>query len=119
MMKKFIIFLFIGSYFFLLPSSFSANMKNPYGNVSDTKLIAQPAYAKWGRMAMEKTKEKYPTAQIVDYEHLGRIQGINTSLERFKLWLKEGEKEFGVLVQIEFDKKTERVIKISFREGDR
>lgn len=80
---------------------------------------AQPPYAKWGKLAMEKTKEKYPNAQIVDYQHVSRVQGINTTMEKFKLWLKENEREFGVLVNIEFDKSTERVISITFREVSR
>ena len=27
---------------------------------------AQPPYAKWGKLAVEKTKEKYPKAEIID-----------------------------------------------------
>lgn len=77
---------------------------------------SQPLYAKWGRLAMEKTKEKYPNASIVDYLHVGRVQGANTTMEKFKLWLKENEKEFGVEVRIEFDKDTEKVIRITFKE---
>lgn len=80
---------------------------------------AQPLYAKWGKLAMQKTKEKYPKADIVDYKHIGRVGGINTTMEKFKLWLREGEREFGVLVNIEFDKKTERVIDISLTEVDK
>lgn len=76
----------------------------------------QPPYAKWGQLAMEKTKEKYPNANIVDYLHIGRVQGTNTTMEKFKLWLKEKEKEFGVEVHIEFDKDTEKVISITFKE---
>lgn len=61
-------------------------------------------------------EEKYPNAVIKDYKHRGRVNGINTTMEKFKLWLQEGEREFGVLVNIEFDKETERVIDITFRE---
>jgi hypothetical protein len=78
-----------------------------------------PPYAKWGQLAMQKTKEKYPNAAITDYLHLGRIPGTTSSTEKFKLWLKDKDKEFGVLVDIEFDKKTERLIEIKFREVDR
>lgn len=77
---------------------------------------AQPAYAKWGRLAMLKTKEKYPNAQIIDYLHIGRVKGENTSIEKFKLWLKEKDKEFGVLVDIEFETKSEKMTKITYKE---
>lgn len=86
-------------------------------NLSQTVSAAE--YEKWGQLAVQKTKEKYPNAQIKDYKHVGRVQGINTTLEKFKLWLKEGEREFGVLVHIEFDKQTERVIDISFKEVEK
>lgn len=26
-----------------------------------------PPYAKWGQIAMKKTKEKYPNADVIDY----------------------------------------------------
>jgi hypothetical protein len=78
-----------------------------------------PPYAKWGQLAMQKTKERYPNAAITDYLHLGRVPGTTSSTEKFKLWLKEKNKEFGVLVDIEFDKKTEKLITIKFREIER
>jgi hypothetical protein len=78
-----------------------------------------PPYAKWGRLAMQKTKEKYPNAAITDYLHLGRVQGTTSDTEKFKLWLKDKNKEFGVLVDIQFDKKTEKIITIKFRETER
>jgi hypothetical protein len=78
-----------------------------------------PPYAKWGQLAMQKTKEKYPNAAITDYLHLGKVPGTTSSTEKFKLWLKEKDKEFGVLVDIEIDKNTERLIGIKFREVTR
>lgn len=82
---------------------------------ANTKLEV-PSYAKWGKMAMQKTKEKYPNADIIDYLHVGRKKGEQTSVETFQLWLKEDQKEFGVKVDIEFANETERVINISFKE---
>jgi hypothetical protein len=67
-------------------------------------------------MAMQKTKAKYPNADIIDYLHVGRKKGEQTSVETFHLWLKEDKKEFGVAVDIEFANETERVINISFKE---
>jgi hypothetical protein len=85
-----------------------------------SSVMAQvPPYAKWGQLAMQKTKEKYPNAAITDYLHLGKVPGTTSSTEKFKLWLKEKDKEFGVLVDIEFDKNTERLIGIKFREVTR
>lgn len=78
-----------------------------------------PPYAKWGTLAMEKTKERYPNANILDYLHMGRVPGIPNTTEKFKLWLKENNKEFGVFVEIQFDTRTEKVIKITFKETAR
>ncbi|WHY78477.1 YqzG/YhdC family protein [Neobacillus sp. WH10] len=75
-----------------------------------------PPYAKWGTLAMEKTHEKYPNAKIIDYLHIGRKSGPNSTTEKFKLWLKDNSREFGVFVNIEFNNKTEKVIKITFKE---
>ncbi|MCA1062654.1 YqzG/YhdC family protein (plasmid) [Cytobacillus spongiae] len=78
-----------------------------------------PSYAKWGSLAVKKTQEKYPDAEIVDYLHIGKENGSKVSTEKFKLWLRRGEKEFGVLVDIEFETDTEKIIDIMFRETDR
>jgi hypothetical protein len=75
-----------------------------------------PPYAKWGKIAVEKTKEKYPDAQVVDYLHVGREDKGSNSVEKFKLWLKGTDKEFGVFVDVEFNEATESVIKISYKE---
>ncbi|WP_163102685.1 YqzG/YhdC family protein [Peribacillus alkalitolerans] len=75
-----------------------------------------PSYAKWGVLAMKKTQERYPKAQIFDYLHIGRTTTGKSSFERFKLLLKQNNKEFGVIITIEFDTKTEKIIKITFIE---
>ena len=46
---------------------------------------------------------------MVDYLHVGREDKGNNSVEKFKLWLKGQNKEFGVLVDVEFNKSTEQV----------
>jgi hypothetical protein len=81
-------------------------------------LLAQeePPYAKWGRLAMQKVKEKYPNAEIVDYLHVGRKRNVETSTETFKLWLKAPEKEFGVFIDITFNNNTEEIVDIKYRE---
>ncbi|MGG1662751.1 YqzG/YhdC family protein [Brevibacillus sp. NRS-1366] len=82
-----------------------------------TPTDAQPPYAKWGRIAMQETKQKYPHEQIVDYLHVGRIQKTpTTSEETFKLLLQEGNRRRALLVHIEFESRTEKVVRISFEE---
>ncbi len=76
-----------------------------------------PSYAKWGRMAMKETKAKYPNADIIDYLHRGSKTKDSSTIEKFKLWLKENDKEFGVFINIEFNTDTEKVIDITFRES--
>lgn len=78
-----------------------------------------PPYAKWGQVAMKKTKERYPQANIIDYLHIGREKGPKNSTEKFKLWLKTDSKEFGVFVDITFENETEQIKDIKFRETTR
>jgi len=75
-----------------------------------------PSYAKWGRVAMQETQTKYPNAKIIDYLHEGSESKGDSTIEKFKLWLKEPEKEYGVLVRIEFNTETEKVVNITFEE---
>ncbi|UOQ84931.1 YqzG/YhdC family protein [Gracilibacillus salinarum] len=79
----------------------------------------EPSYAKWGQIAMKETKEKYPQSKIIDYLHVGREKAPEYTTEKFKLWLKNETKEFGVFVDIKFDNETEKVIDITFNETDR
>lgn len=78
-----------------------------------------PAYAKWGRLAVKETQVKYPNADIIDYLHEGNDSTDDVTIEKFKLWLKEGDHEFGLFIRIYFDNKTEKVVKIEFQETDR
>ena len=75
-----------------------------------------PAYAKWGKLAVQETQEKYPNALIIDYLHEGSESKGDSTIEKFKLWLKEDEHEFGVFVRIEYTTATEKVIAINFQE---
>jgi len=78
-----------------------------------------PSYAKWGLLAVKETKLKYPNADIIDYLHQGREVNGDTTFENFKLWLKEGDKEFGVFIRIEFISDTEELVGIEFEETSR
>ena len=72
-----------------------------------------PSYAKWGQLAVKTAKEKYPRANIVDYLHIGREDKPHSAIEKFKLWVDDQGKEFGLLIQIEFDPKNDRVIQVN------
>ncbi|MRX71903.1 DUF3889 domain-containing protein [Bacillus lacus] len=74
--------------------------------------LETPSHAKWGKLAVEKVREAYPSANIADYFHIGRTEEAKTAVESFRLWMKEGSKEYGLLVMITYDKQTERVISI-------
>lgn len=78
-----------------------------------------PAYAKWGALAMKEAQNKYPHAEIVDYLHHGRETREDVIIEKFKFWLTQGDKEFGVYVNITFVAKTEKIVTIEFQETDR
>ena len=78
-----------------------------------------PSYAKWGLLAVKETKLQYPNADIIDYLHQGREVNGDSTFENFKLWLKEGDKEFGVLIRIEFISDTEELVGIEFEETSR
>ncbi|MCM3711398.1 DUF3889 domain-containing protein [Sporosarcina luteola] len=95
-----------------------------HASVADITIPTQqheqtPAYAKWGALAVKETKQKYPDANIVDYLHIGSETKDDTTIEKFKLWLKDDQHEFGVIIHITFTTKTDNIIKIDFQETDR
>ncbi|WP_226681977.1 DUF3889 domain-containing protein [Sutcliffiella horikoshii] len=111
-MKKITILLCIACFLLLgyqLPTS---------AEVTQAQAFTQqvPSYAKWGQLAMKRTKEAYPKADIMDYLHIGRQEGPILTTEKFRLWLKEGDKEFGVNVTISFYKDTETVKEVKVEE---
>lgn len=75
-----------------------------------------PSYVKWGKIAMTKTKEKYPNSEIIDYLHVGRENQDSTSIEKFKLIVKDDNKEIGVFVHLTFDTRTERLLSVNMEE---
>lgn len=79
----------------------------------------EPAYAKWGQLAMKEVKAKYPNAAIIDYLHEGSETVGDSTIEKFKLWLKEANREFGVFVRITYKTKTGEVEGIDYRESER
>lgn len=81
--------------------------------------MQEPAYAKWGRLAIFETGKRYPDHDIVDYLYVGRSTSQNEDIvEKFKLWLKKGSSEKGVIVTITLT--PSGVFKsISYQETDR
>ncbi|WP_067929149.1 YqzG/YhdC family protein [Alicyclobacillus shizuokensis] len=76
-----------------------------------------PEYARWGKIAVDRTATRYPNARVVDYLHVGRRTLSETrAVERFKLWLRGGGKEFGVYVDVTFNPKTEQLISVVFHK---
>jgi hypothetical protein len=73
----------------------------------------EPAYAKWGKLAVQYVHVCYPKAAVIDYLHVGRRRtGINRAEEVFQLWLREGKQEWGVLVRVQFQVSPERLLSI-------
>ncbi|KOY80782.1 YqzG/YhdC family protein [Lysinibacillus macroides] len=76
-----------------------------------------PAYAKWGQLAVKEVQAKYPTAKIIDYLHEGKeVRGAST-IEKFKLWLKQSDKEFGVYVRISYITASQEIVCIEVQES--
>ena len=62
---------------------------------------AEPSYAKYGRVAMQETANRYPDADIIDYRYEGHFAAAGSnSEERFRLWLRGAGTEFGVRVRV-------------------
>ena len=67
----------------------------------------------------KRLKQNIPHAKIIDYLHEGSETKGDSTIEKFKLWLKDGDHEFGVFVRIEYITATEKVIAINFQETSR
>lgn len=79
----------------------------------------EPAYAKWGKLAVKETQTKYPHATIIDYLHIGSEIKEDTTIERFKLWMKDDSKEFGVFINIKYTTVTGKLVNVEFQETSR
>jgi len=84
-----------------------------------TSVFAQQeisAHAQWGKVAIKETQAKYPQAKILDYLHEGSEVKGDTTIEKFKLWIKLSDKEFGVQVRIKYVTNTNKLVKVEFQE---
>ncbi len=75
-----------------------------------------PAHAKWGKVAIIEAQAKYPQAKILDYLHEGSEVNEDSTIEKFKLWLKQSDKEFGLQVRITYVTNTNKVVNIELQE---
>ncbi|MDL4841652.1 DUF3889 domain-containing protein [Aquibacillus rhizosphaerae] len=94
----------------------------PYNIQSDMNSASAedlPSYAKWGRLAVKEATEKYPKAQLIDYDHNGKIQNEKTTVEKFKLWLEKDKQEFGLSIDIEYNTKTEEIVDIKLKRTNK
>lgn len=79
---------------------------------------AEPAYAKWGRVAVEQTSKKYQ-AEIVDYRYDGRrVISSSEAEERFKLIVRKSGREFGVQVAVRVNSRSNELIQVNYQETD-
>jgi len=78
-----------------------------------------PAFAQWGMIAIKEIHSKYPNASIIDYLYEGSESKEDTTIEKFKLWLKDDDNEFGVFVTIVYDTETEKLTTIELQETSR
>lgn len=95
-----------------------ASMQTLTTHIPTTAPIHQetPAYAKWGQVAVKETQSKFPHSSIIDYLYEGSEPKENSTIEKFRLWLKENDKEFGVSVKIEYITDTNELIHIQIHE---
>ncbi|MBM6601944.1 DUF3889 domain-containing protein [Priestia megaterium] len=111
-MKKILMTLFLCSIFTVITS-----LNSPTNLITAKADKAIPSYAKWGKIAIKKTKEEYPNAKIYDYLHVKRQQKGQYSIETFKLWLSENNNKFEVMVHIKFETTTERILNVSIQKN--
>ncbi|MFC4103482.1 DUF3889 domain-containing protein [Paenibacillus xanthanilyticus] len=87
-----------------------------FGLVHPNTAGAEPAYAKWGRMAVKETIKRY-RADVIDYKHVGRqVESDGLVSETFKLILSKEGRQFAVTVQIWFEGQSEQVVRLQFTE---
>ena len=105
--------------FMILAILFSVNSLSPNTLTYTPAQLETPSYAKWSQLAIKETQLKYPNVKIIDYLHQGSESNEQSTTEKFKLWLKDGNKEFGVFVTITYKTKTEEIVHIEFQETSR
>lgn len=79
---------------------------------------AEPAYAKWGVIAVKKAESQYG-APVKDYAHIGRtVISESIAEEKFRLLMKKENQEFTVEVMVRFNPQTDQLLNVDFTAID-
>ncbi|MDW0111200.1 DUF3889 domain-containing protein [Sporosarcina aquimarina] len=89
---------------------------SPQAPVADVVQADAPAYAKWSRLAIKQTQTTYPKASIIDYLYMGSAQNDGSTVATFRLWLREGKREYAVVVRVTYATETEKLESVKFHE---
>ncbi|MFC7395400.1 DUF3889 domain-containing protein [Scopulibacillus cellulosilyticus] len=77
----------------------------------------QTDYAKWGKIALEKTKERYPDSNVSDYAYMGHEKiADNVAADWFEFQLKRDGKTKSLKVRVTYSSETDKLIDINFFE---
>lgn len=75
---------------------------------------AEPAYAKWGVIAVKKAESHYG-APVKDYAHIGRtIISESIAEEKFRLLMKKETQEFTVVVTVRINPQTDELLSVDY-----
>ncbi|VDG89534.1 Uncharacterised protein [Lysinibacillus sphaericus] len=89
---------------------------SPHAPIAEVVQEDAPAYAKWSRLAIKQTQSEYPKASIVDYLYMGSAANNGSTVATFRLWLREGTREYGVVVRVTYVTETEKLESVKFHE---
>ncbi len=74
-------------------------------------------YAKWGKIALERTKEKYPNSAISDYQYdTRRVNADGTVIDFFDFIVTENNVEKDIKVKILHNPDNGKLISVGFEE---
>lgn len=89
---------------------------SPRAPIAEVVQEDAPAYAKWSRLAIKQTQTEYPKASIIDYLYMGSAANNGSTVATFRLWLREGKREYGVVVRVTYVTETEKLESVKFHE---
>lgn len=89
---------------------------SPRAPIAEVVQEDAPAYAKWSRLAIKQTHTEYPKASIIDYLYMGSAANNGSTVATFRLWLREGKREYGVVVRVTYVTETEKLESVKFHE---
>ncbi|WP_432353619.1 DUF3889 domain-containing protein [Sporosarcina sp. A2] len=89
---------------------------SPHEQITEVVQNETPTYAKWSRLAIKQTQTNYPQASVIDYLYMGSTQNSSSTVATFRLWLREGEREYGVVVRVTYVTETDKLESVKFHE---